>query len=128
VLRSRDTEGAVPQGSGVFERATSITESSGSLRPIPNSLRVARRRELTEGNVGGLSMPFFKEAPAGKSTVSTFDVEDSSATGSEISCLLMAFLRRGTVRSDGPGGIGGGVGELATGVLGPETGGVGTCM
>jgi hypothetical protein len=83
---------------------------------------------LTGGSGGGLSIPFFKEAPSGKSTVPTCDVDERSATGSEISCLLMVFFLRGTERSDGPGGIGGGVGELPTGVFGPEMGGVGTCM
>jgi hypothetical protein len=133
VFRSRvPVDGVVAQGSGVLERATSCSwmlPSSESLRPIPKSLRVARRRGLTGGRGGGLlSMPFFKEAPTGKSTVPTCDVEERSATGSEISYLLTVFLRRGTVRSGGPAGIGGGVGEVATGVFGPEMGGVGTCM
>lgn len=131
MLRSREVEAAVPQGSGVLERERSVSctvDSSDSLRPRPNSLRVARRRGLTGGSGGGLSMPFFNEAPAGRSMVSTFDVEERRATGSEISCLLTVFFRRGPVRSDGAGGIDGGVGELATGVFGPEMGGVGTCM
>ena len=133
VFLSRVPEGpVVAQGSGVFERAMSFSwmlASSESLRPMPNSLRVARRRGLTGGRGGGMSsMPFFKEAPTGKSTVPTCDVEERSATGSEISCLLTVFLRRGTERSGGPAGSGGGVGELATGVFGPEIGGVGTCM
>lgn len=132
VFLSRVVAGAVPQGSGVFEREMSCSwtlASSGSLRPMPKSLRVARRRGLTGGRGGGLlSMPFFREAPTGRSTVPTCDVEERSATGSEISCLLIVFLRRGTERSGGPAGIGGGVGEAATGVFGPEMGGVGTCM
>ena len=131
VFLGRGAMDAVPQGSGVLDRPTStsgVVDSSGSLRPIPKSLRVARRRGLMGGTGGGLSMPFLKEAPGGRSTVSTFEVEESSATGSEISCLLMVFLRRGTWRRVGPGGMGGGVGELATGVFGPEMGGVGACM
>lgn len=132
VFLSRVAGVAVPQGSGVFEREMLFSwmpVSSESLRPMPKSLRVARRRGLTGGRGGGVSsMPFFKEAPSGKSTVPTCDVEERSATGSEISFLLTVFFRRGTERSGGPAGIGGGVGELATGVFGPEIGGVGTCM
>ena len=118
VFLGRGAMDAVPHGSGVLERPKSmsgVVVSSGSLRPMPKSFRVARRRGFMGGTGGGLSIPFLKEAPGGRSTVSTFEVEESNATGSEISCLLIVFLRRGTWRSVGPGGIGGGVGELATG-------------
>lgn len=37
-------------------------------------------------------MPFLRDAPAGKSTVSILDVDDTSV-GSEMSNLLMVFLR-----------------------------------
>ena len=92
-------EGLAFHGSGVPDRETSAlcgTWSTGSLRFLPKSLRVARRRGFICGTGGGLSIPFFKDAPTGRSIVSTLDVEESSATGSEISCLLIVFLRRGT--------------------------------
>lgn len=130
-FRVRGAVGPPLQRSGVADRdigGLGELVSSGSLRPMPKSLRVARRRGLMGGTGGGLSMPFLREAPAGRSMVSTFEVEERSATGSEMSCLLTVFLRRGTWRSEGPGGIGGGVGELAEGVFGPDTGGVGACM
>ena len=130
VFLERGAEAAVPHGSGVLDRditLSGLVASSDSLRPIPNSFRVARRLGLIGGSGGGPSMPFFSEAPAGRSIVSTRDVEDRRATGSEISCLLTVFFRRGTWRVE-PDGIGGGVGELADGVFGPETGGVGACM
>lgn len=124
-------EAAVPQGSGVLDRDTvlsGLVASSDSLRPMPKSLRVARRLGLIGGSGGGgPSMPFFNEAPAGRSMVSTFEVADRRATGSEISCLLTVFFRSGTWRKE-PDDIWGGVGELASGVFGPEAGGVGACM
>jgi hypothetical protein len=130
VFLERGAEAAVPQGSGVLDRdmvLSGLVASSDSLRPMPNSLRVARRLGLIGGSGGGPSMPFFSEAPAGRSIVSTCEVEDRRATGSEMSCLLTVFFRRGICRV-WPDGIWGGVGELADGVLGPETGGVGACM
>lgn len=126
----RGAEAAVPQGSGVLDRdivLSGLVASSDSLRPIPNSLRVARRLGLIGGSGGGPSTPPFSKPPAGRSKVSTCEVEERRATGSEMSCLLTVFLRRGTWRVE-PNGIGGGVGELADGVFGPETGGVGPCM
>lgn len=119
----------MPHASGVLDRdimLSGLVASSDSLRPMPNSLRVARRLGLIGGSGGGPSMPFFSEAPAGRSIVSTCEVEDRRATGSEMSCLLTVFFRS-TWRVE-PDGIGGGVGELADGVFGPETGGVGACI
>ena len=54
-------------------------------------------------------MPFFKDAPAGSSIVSTLDVEDRSV-GSEISALWTVFLRNscpaGLAVVTGTGGAG----------------------
>jgi len=114
----------VLHGSGVFDRPTS-TWLSDSERPRPKSFRVARRRGLTGGKGDGLFMPFLRDAPGGKSTVSTLEVEESSAIGSEISDLEIVFLRSGPrERSVGPGGISGGVNFEPTGVFAPERGGV----
>lgn len=69
-------------------------------------------------------MPFFSDAPSGKSMVSTLDVEEIRV-GSEMSDLEIVFLRKT------PAGrywaiIWGG-GEKVEGVVGPDSGGVMFC-
>ena len=64
--------------------------SGGSVsdRPKPNRLR----RGLIGGTGGAASMPFRRDAPAGKSIVSTTEVVEIS-TGSPISDFLIDILR-----------------------------------
>jgi len=69
--------------------------SISSLRPNPNMVRVCRRRGLTGGIGGALcSMPLRREAPGGRGTVVTCDVDERNL-GSEMSDLLIDRLRGG---------------------------------
>lgn len=63
------------------------------------SFRVPRRFGLIGGIGGASSIPFFKEAPGGRSTVSTFEVEDISF-GSEMSAFEIVILRKPPGRAD----------------------------
>jgi hypothetical protein len=76
---------------------------------------------LIGGSGGGSSLPFFKDAPAGKLTVSITEVVDKNM-GSEISALLMDFFRSvplvGMIAAAPVWNTG------AIGVEAPDTGGV----
>jgi hypothetical protein len=76
---------------------------------------------LIGGSGGGVSVPFFKDAPAGKLMVSITEVVERNM-GSDISALLIDFFRKVPVV-----GMMAAAPELntgATGVEAPETGGV----
>ncbi len=96
------------------------------LGPIPD----------TTGTGGGVasaaiaaisSIPFFRLAPSGRSTVSTFEVEEMSF-GSEISNLETVFLRSMPLRGWIWGRSGGGEKWEVRGVVEAERGGVGFWM
>lgn len=110
----RASEDAVLVGSMNGARGGCADESLCSERPNPKRRRIG----LIGGTGGGGSMPFFKDAPAGKSTVSMTEVPETKI-GSEISDFTIDFLRTGPVFPKGAG-----LNDAATGVFGPETGGV----
>ena len=97
---------------------------------MPNTLRAPRRLGLSGGTGGGdvdESMPFFKDALAGKSTVSMVDVDDMNV-GSEIEAFETVFLRRTPVRGWNTGMFGCGAEFGPCGVFAPDVGGVGICI
>jgi|TARA_R110002003_G_scaffold113_3_gene9835 hypothetical protein len=75
------------------------------------------------GGTGGAagSIPFFKDAPGGRLTVSITEVVDRK-TGSEMSDFAMDFLRSMPCRTIGCTALG--LKAAAFGVVGLETGGV----
>lgn len=78
---------------------------------------------LIGGTGGGASVPFLKDAPFGRLIVSMTEVVDKKM-GSDISALLMDFLRRVPVEgimAPAPTLV---LKAAATGVEVPETGGV----
>ena len=92
--------------------------STMSFRPDVKRLRMG----LRGGSGGALSMPFLREAPAGRLTVSMTEVVEMK-TGSDISDLAIDFFRSGPAFAMGWGaalGLNAGI----TGVPGFETGGV----
>lgn len=90
-----------------------------SFRPDVKRLRIG----LIGGTGGGAeSMPFLREAPAGRLIVSMTEVVEMN-TGSEISYFAIDFFRRGPAFAiGGPAALG--LKASATGVPGFETGGV----
>lgn len=77
--------------SSVLGLPSEVVVLEESERPKPKR----RRMGLIGGTGGGASsMPFFKEAPAGSSMVSTTEVEETNM-GSEMIDLAMDFLRSG---------------------------------
>lgn len=70
-------------------------------------------------------MPFLSDAPGGRSTVSTVDVDEISV-GSEMSDFEIVFFLRGRpLPCDG--GVGAAPNPEFSGVLEPERGGVAVC-
>lgn len=68
----------------------SSSSSEDLSRPSPNIFRL---RGLIAGTGGVGGIPFFSDAPGGRSTVSTLDVDETNV-GSEMSALETVFLRR----------------------------------
>ena len=120
-------------GSDCVSFGSSFSLSLASFEvPKPKSFRVPRRLGLIGGIGGGWSMPFFREAPGGKSTVSTFEV-DEIRVGSEMSDFEIVFLRSGAFGRADEGTMGeycsgekvAGLAEAGVPLLDAERGGVG---
>lgn len=85
---------ATELAAGELLTAVYLTFSSSSSDdlslPSPNIFRLLG---LAVGTGGGVGMPFFNDAPGGRSTVSMFDVDETNV-GSPMSALDTVFLRR----------------------------------